>query len=596
MRRQAWALVLVSFCGAQFVGDARAEGIDAIAKRLRSTEWTERRDAAWQLAELGPQAESAAEALGRMLTDEVEECRKAAAIALVALGPGAAEAADDLVAALVGPLRPLAIDALHNMGCAAYQPLLRRSENSISAGEALIALGIERPFPEHMRERLIELIQGSDARERIAAAKAWSSLCHEYDQSLAPPAAEHVDALIRLVTGNDVSGGEAAVMLLAELGPAAVRAAPEVLQAPQRWKLDSLGSGDFRADDEGRLVANLVYALCKFGPDAGPVLQVALTDDDRVVRTIAAMAMAHIDPSAEHVLSVLIDSLHHPCGGWCVFSHVRRMDVEALAACGLAAVPALLEVATKEPIRRDALEAISLMSADAAAVAGTLVEAVGSDRMEIRAVAAEALGAQTFQDQETVPALRNALHDEAEPVRLAAERSLAKVYVHRIEVDDDMALLAELNSIDYLSLDEKAITDAGLKHLRGLTIKELALPESITDAGIAHLKNVHGIESLYLSDTQITDASLEVVAGMSELESLYLGNVRGITDSGLAHLVGLVKLKSITLYDTEITDAGIDRLHALRHLEYVNFRGSDATDDGVVRLREALPKCKVYGP
>lgn len=70
--------------------------------------------------------------------------------------------------------------------------------------------------------------------------------------------------------------------------------------------------------------------------------------------------------------------------------------------------------------------------------------------------------------------------------------------------------------------------------------------------------------SLAISDTQITDAALEDLAGftglpelsLTSLEHLDLGCTQ-ITDAGLKHLDGLTRLKTLTLGYTGITDAGI---------------------------------------
>jgi hypothetical protein len=52
------------------------------------------------------------------------------------------------------------------------------------------------------------------------------------------------------------------------------------------------------------------------------------------------------------------------------------------------------------------------------------------------------------------------------------------------------------------------VTDAGLKHLRGLkSLRLLDLTRSrVTDAGLKHLRGLTNLECLILNDTQVTDA------------------------------------------------------------------------------------------
>ncbi len=49
------------------------------------------------------------------------------------------------------------------------------------------------------------------------------------------------------------------------------------------------------------------------------------------------------------------------------------------------------------------------------------------------------------------------------------------------------------------------------------------------------------------------------------------------------------RLRALHLIDVPITDAGLDQLHGLAQLESFYLDGSQATDDGILRLLEALP-------
>ena len=69
-------------------------------------------------------------------------------------------------------------------------------------------------------------------------------------------------------------------------------------------------------------------------------------------------------------------------------------------------------------------------------------------------------------------------------------------------------------TMERLHLENTAITDAGLVHLKGLKdLKELSLINTaITDAGLVHLKGLTKLEDLWLDYTDVT------VAGVHELQ------------------------------------------------------------------------------
>ena len=66
-----------------------------------------------------------------------------------------------------------------------------------------------------------------------------------------------------------------------------------------------------------------------------------------------------------------------------------------------------------------------------------------------------------------------------------------------------------------------------------------------------------------------------------------------ITDAGLPHLAGMTQLQEVCLIGTYVTDAGLEHLAGLPHLERLWLDGAKDTDDGVKKLRQALPKCDI---
>jgi hypothetical protein len=149
--------------------------------------------------------------------------------------------------------------------------------------------------------------------------------------------------------------------------------------------------------------------------------------------------------------------------------------------------------------------------------------------------------------------------------------------------------------------------------LRGEERPEKPKPESGRDAAIAEIKKLGGswavdeqspgkpVIKVLLSDTQITDAGLEHLKGLTSLKRLDLYSTQ-ITDAGLEHLKGLTGLQSLDLRSTQITDAGLEHLKGLTSLKrnavqdvgaWLDLSSTRVTDTGIKKLQEALPNCRI---
>jgi Leucine-rich repeat (LRR) protein len=84
--------------------------------------------------------------------------------------------------------------------------------------------------------------------------------------------------------------------------------------------------------------------------------------------------------------------------------------------------------------------------------------------------------------------------------------------------------------------------------------------------------------------------------GLKKLEGLYLG-FTDITDAGLVHLKGMTWLKRLSLMNTSlaanITDAGLVHLKALNNLTHLHLEGTKITAAGMAELQKALPNCEI---
>jgi len=106
---------------------------------------------------------------------------------------------------------------------------------------------------------------------------------------------------------------------------------------------------------------------------------------------------------------------------------------------------------------------------------------------------------------------------------------------------------------------------AGLPELKVLATRAAA----VTDSGLVHLARAASLESLNLGDCRgVTGRGLEKLAGRGTLKRLYLDGT-GVTDETLALVADLALLETVVLNRTSVTDAGLAKLAGLEHLKSV---------------------------
>jgi hypothetical protein len=167
-----------------------------------------------------------------------------------------------------------------------------------------------------------------------------------------------------------------------------------------------------------------------------------------------------------------------------------------------------------------------------------------------------------------------------------------------------MALIKRLGA--YTKFDEKAPgrplvevsfefsqkpTDADLATLKALTkLRRLAVLDApeVTDAGLEHVKGLPELDDLYLGKTGITDDGLKHVAEMTKLRKLSV-RITAVGNKGFAHLAGLKKLEHLDATETKVTDDGLKHLAGLTELRNLELSYTKVSDDGLAHL-EGLTK------
>lgn len=83
---------------------------------------------------------------------------------------------------------------------------------------------------------------------------------------------------------------------------------------------------------------------------------------------------------------------------------------------------------------------------------------------------------------------------------------------------------------------------------------------------------------------QMTDAVLERVSRLEQIEELDLNGSRAITDEGVRHLARLPKLRTLALGGCAIGDAALEAIGRIASLERITLSGTHVTDAGAAQL------------
>ncbi len=159
-----------------------------------------------------------------------------------------------------------------------------------------------------------------------------------------------------------------------------------------------------------------------------------------------------------------------------------------------------------------------------------------------------------------------------------------------------------------------ALTDAQKKQIAEITAKMQALNASLMPLaqdteqlrlGVINAADKFGDKELALLDpiaaqivwvdlarSQITDASADTLAKMTNLERLHMENTK-VSDAALAKLAALQNLEYLNLYGTKTTDGGIAKLAAAKGLKKLFVWQTGVTQNGAKALEAQLPGLKV---
>lgn len=109
----------------------------------------------------------------------------------------------------------------------------------------------------------------------------------------------------------------------------------------------------------------------------------------------------------------------------------------------------------------------------------------------------------------------------------------------------------------------------------------------VTRETLKHLRSLTGVETLELGNQRgITDVELELLTPLKDLTTLYLYRT-GVRGPGLIHIAPLPKLQSLSLEYTSLEDSGVKHLGGMQSLTWLHLDNTQVTDAGMVDLARA---------
>lgn len=179
-------------------------------------------------------------------------------------------------------------------------------------------------------------------------------------------------------------------------------------------------------------------------------------------------------------------------------------------------------------------------------------------------------------------------------VSLTVELSnLDAAYVQFLQVDDRKLTENPIgpDSLQSLCLGHTAVSDVGLKRLtpqRKLEWLDLAnVP--VTRAGLEFIRDTRTLRQISFDRcNSIGDDVLEWISQNPNLDELDL-TATAVTDRGIGYLTGHAKLQTLWVGSTQLSDASVRVLASLPSLARLQCAGTGISESGLQKLRQAKP-------
>ncbi len=443
-------VAIILLTSAAFAAEPPPDSPEKLAGQLASGDRDAKREAVYQLAKAGPAARAALPALIIALDDNDKQVWNGAIAAIATIGPGAADAVPALLAMFDNSRTRGGRDrdrqqalvhgahALATIGKAALPALIESlsSDSPMKAACASRALGELGPDAISAAPALVKNLGSGDEPLRREAIDALGQI-----------GAPAVQPLAAALDSGDAKTRQGAAAALGQVGQPAVEAAPALAALLQK-----------ESDVPARAAA-LAALPAISGPSAATVdlLMAGVRNDNPEVRHAAINGLLSSKAISEQAVPALTAELKSEA------APARQRAAAVLGRMGTRAqpaIPALIEVARKEPQENAFTDALAQIGTpalqplvDQLSVSGTearnrewvfralhgmgstglttLATALSSPTASIRAGAATALASMAVDSPPIIKSLLALTADKDNSVRAAALRAVATIRSER---------------------------------------------------------------------------------------------------------------------------------------------------------------------
>ncbi len=459
----------------------------------------------------------------------------------------------------------------------------RIAADAIDEADAAVAseLTAELSGGDAVGRELAALVLGRLDAEDEGAVDALIAALDDPEQAVHAQAASSLFAVLRKL-------GDARVRRLRELlvhADADIRRRSVIElgrgRAGETERLDALRGA--LKDSDSRIRAEAYAGLARHAAISPDDLIAALHDGDPLVQSAACTLLGRMGGEAQPATEALAQLVaSNGAAAWSAGQALLQIGPDDPQTLSLLAP--LIDSDDRWSVQSAAKLFLQLGRANDV-VRQRLLARVDDPREYVADSALDALHATGLEGSLRPPELIDALEKAGDGV--------LSLVLHHEEISYDrlhgMAFYYPTRQVGFGITDRDLARLGGLHHLRLLDLSA----NPVGDAGMESIAGLENLEWLFLYDAQVTSAGLAHLAGMTRLRSLALGGCE-ITDDGLLQLEKLPALEALDLRKTQVTDAGMRRLAGCRRLKAIWLDETQVTDAGLAQLAE-LPLLEDVG-